>query len=229
MRLSAWHDLYTQPGRGTALLARFWPARVPASTTSIAVDGLSVAMTGEPVSGDDWAVQHDSAGCSIFVVDGLGHGLPAADAAREAIQAFRDNPGLPPVQRMQAVHDRLRSTRGAAAALAVIQTQDRTVRFVGIGNIAGVIVDGATSRSLVSMSGTLGHNVRVFREFSYPWPPRGLLVLHSDGVSGRWDLSSYPGLPYRDPALAAAVLYRDMARDKDDATVVVARESGEDL
>jgi anti-sigma regulatory factor (Ser/Thr protein kinase) len=226
VRLSASYDLYTRPGHGTAILARFWPSRPPAGDTALDMGGFSVAMAGEEVSGDDWAVHHRPRGCSILVVDGLGHGIAAADAAREAIQAFQKNPLAAPSECMEAIHARLRSTRGAAAALATIDASARTVNFIGVGNIAGMVTDTPECRTLVSMSGTLGHNVRCMREFVYPWCPQSRLILHSDGVSGRWDWSSYPGLMQREPVLAAAVLYRDMARGKDDATVVVAREGG---
>jgi hypothetical protein len=50
--------------------------------------------------------------------------------------------------------------------------------------------------------------------------------MHSDGLSARWDLMSYPGLLRRAPGVIAAVLYRDMARTRDDATVIVARPRG---
>jgi hypothetical protein len=125
---------------------------------------------------------------------------------------------------MEAIHARLRGTRGAAGAVAMIDVAAGALSFTGVGNVAGTLADGDSVRNLVSMSGTLGHNVRVIREFSYPWSPRSVLTLHSDGISGRFDLSSYPGLLRHAPAVTAAVLYRDMARGKDDATVVVARE-----
>jgi hypothetical protein len=47
--------------------------------------------------------------------------------------------------------------------------------------------------------------------------------MHSDGVASLHDLAPYPGLLRRDPGLIAGVLYRDLARRRDDATVVVAR------
>jgi len=226
VRLSASHDVYTQAGHGTAILARFWQSRQAMLPTQLVVEGFSVAMAGEDVSGDDWAVHHHARGCSIFLVDGLGHGVAASDAAREAVLAFRDNPNATAVDCMEAIHARLRSTRGAAAALATIDSGAGTLSFLGVGNIAGLVTDGQGCRNLVSMAGTMGHNVRVLRAFSYPWTPQSSLILHSDGVSGRWDLGSYPGLMQRVPMIAAAVLYRDRSRAKDDATVVVARESG---
>ncbi len=54
-------------------------------------------------------------------------------------------------------------------------------------------------------------------------PEGALLVMHSDGISAKWDLASYPGLASRHPSLIAAVLYRDFRRRTDDATIVVAR------
>jgi hypothetical protein len=50
-----------------------------------------------------------------------------------------------------------------------------------------------------------------------------LLILHSDGLATRWDLSRYPGLALRHPTLVAATLYRDFTRGRDDVTVFVAR------
>ena len=66
--------------------------------------------------------------------------------------------------------------------------------------------------------------MRSFREFTYEWEPGALLILHSDGVGTRWDLAAYPGLARKHCSLIAGVLWRDMARGRDDATVFVARE-----
>ena len=59
------------------------------------------------------------------------------------------------------------------------------------------------------------------REFSYPWPEAGMLVLHTDGLSTATGLDSDPSLAQRDPSLIAGVLYRDYSRGNDDSTVVV--------
>ena len=50
--------------------------------------------------------------------------------------------------------------------------------------------------------------------------------MHSDGLISHWKLDAYPGLALRDPALVAAVLYRDFQRGRDDVTVLVARAAG---
>ena len=66
--------------------------------------------------------------------------------------------------------------------------------------------------------------MRKVQEFEIPWPAGSALVMHSDGIGSRWTLERYPGLLTRDPAVIAAVLYRDFCRGTDDATVLVARE-----
>ena len=83
--------------------------------------------------------------------------------------------------------------------------------------------DGVAQTSVVSQPGTAGHLARGIREYTYRWPSGALLVLHSDGVSTHHDLTRYPGLGQRHPALIAGVLLRDAGRGRDDATVVVAR------
>ena len=82
------------------------------------------------------------------------------------------------------------------------------------------MIDGV-SRSMVSNNGTLGHSVRRIQDFQYPFPKGSLLVMHSDGISNRWLLDTYPGLAQRHPAVVAGVLWRDFGRGRDDATIVV--------
>jgi len=165
----------------------------------------------------------------ILLADGLGHGILAAEAAVEAVKTFQNNTSLAPAQVVAAIHAALRSTRGAAVAVAEVDAAQQVVRFAGVGNIAGLILSADGCRHLVSHNGTAGHEVRKIQEFTYPWPARGggrqpLLILHSDGLTSRWDLDRYPGLAQRHPSLIAGVLYRDFYRGRDDVTVVVATE-----
>ena len=78
-------------------------------------------------------------------------------------------------------------------------------------------------RQMVSFPGTVGHELRKVRQFTYDFPPGAMIVFHSDGIVSRWSLEPYPGLAAKDPALIAAVLYRDFHRERDDATVVILR------
>jgi hypothetical protein len=224
-RLADDFDIYSQPQRGTVLLARLRRKREPlVSRCAFQACGVSVAKRGEAVCGDAWQVQHRPEAALVAIADGLGHGAGAADAATTALGAItvRTYPGS--IEALEAMHAALRSTRGAAAALAEIDATSCTVKFTGVGNIAARIWRDGAVRHVVSHNGTLGHQARYFREYSYPWDSRGMLVMHSDGLISHWSFDAYPGLRARDCSTVAAVLYRDYSRDRDDVTVVAVKE-----
>jgi hypothetical protein len=79
--------------------------------------------------------------------------------------------------------------------------------------------DGSTH--LIPQNGIIGHTMPTLRSTSTPWPSGSRLVMHSDGVSARWRLDAYVGLWNAHPALIAGVVFRDYARARDDATVLV--------
>jgi anti-sigma regulatory factor (Ser/Thr protein kinase) len=225
-RLSTFFEISSAPGKGTALLARI--GRVKSKRP--AEPGLEwgvvcVPKREEEVCGDAWAVTAGHVRNTILIVDGLGHGLHAFEAAREALRAFWEHAGERPASILNALHQTLRGTRGAVAAVAAIDWDTRELRWAGAGNIAGTLVpvEGKAS-SLVSHSGTVGQNVTRFQEFTQRWPHEGLVIAHSDGLSNRWELKSYPGLTRKDPSLIAGVLYRDFASRLDDTVVLVGRE-----
>jgi len=226
-RLSTMFDVFSVPGQGTAILSRFWPkaSKGPPKGGSWEIGALCVPKPGQSVSGDccDW--KEASLGLRVIVADGLGHGPLAARASLEAIKGFRSHAHLSPTELLRVIHNTLRSTRGAAVGLADVHPEDRIVRFVGVGNISGVVIEPSRRRNMVSHNGTVGSEVRKIQEFEYPWFDDATLVMCSDGISTRWSLDPYPGLIRRHPSLLAAVLYRDYGRGTDDSTVVVVRRA----
>ena len=224
-RMSTQSDIYTLPGKGTAVLAR-WSAARPALNLprGIQLGAVNVAKPGEEACGDAWGASWNDGELIILVADGLGHGLEARLASAEAVRQLYENPELGPKPLLARIHQALRSSRGAAVAAARIDTGRGKLTFAGLGNISGRIYNGSESRqNLVSLNGTAGHQCEKIQEFSYPWPEGALLVLHSDGLATGTTLDAYPGLAARDPVLIAGVLYRGFTRDRDDATVVVAK------
>ena len=127
-------------------------------------------MPGETVSGDAYAVHHAPGRWVGMIADGLGHGLIAADAAQQAVRVFREHALAGSTELMQRMHMALRGTRGAAVAVAEINTLARDLRFTGMGNVAGSIVHEGASRGVISHNGIVGHEMRKVQEFSYPFP-----------------------------------------------------------
>lgn len=181
----------------------------------------------ELVSGDTWRAASQNGCLSLMIVDGLGHGPEAAKAAQAAADAFEEAPFGELTANLQRAHERMRGTRGGALAMLQINSHSDELKFVGIGNIAGSIRTDhdATSRGLCSHNGIAGGQFHRVQEFTYPFPPRGLLVVHSDGLLTRWSLDGYPGIASRHPAVIAALLYRDFYRGRDDVTVAVVQRS----
>ena len=224
-RLSDEFDIYTIGGKGCALVAQLWSRRPPSGNrpAPLEIGVVCLPKPGEVACGDAWAVEWRGGHCVILVADGLGHGADAAAAAMAAVNALRTHPQLAPAALIELAHDALRSTRGAALAVADIDLA-REVRYAGIGNIAGVALAPGGNRHMVSHSGIVGHEARKIQEFVYPWSQDSVLVMHSDGLATHWNLDQYPGLAGRSPSLIAGVLYRDFARGRDDVTVVVAKK-----
>src|SRR5215813_7606206 len=224
-RLSDEFDIYSIPGEGSALVAQLWSRR-PASgnrPAPLEIGAVCLPHPGEAVCGDAWAVEWRGGHCVILVADGLGHGADAAAAAMAAVNALRTHPQLAPAALIEFAHGALRSTRGAALAVADIDLAQE-VRYAGIGNIASMTYAPDSARHMVSHPGIVGHEVRKIHEFVYPWPQDALLVMHSDGLATHWNLDQYPGLASRHPSLIAGVLYRDFTRGHDDVAVVVAKK-----
>ncbi|HVI10653.1 MAG TPA: SpoIIE family protein phosphatase, partial [Candidatus Binatia bacterium] len=224
-RLSTAFDLYSAPGIGTCVSAEFWPHKAVKSAFSFSLGLVSLAMRGESVCGDGWGIRSMPDHCFFMVVDGLGHGIFASEAAREAERVLSETHAASGANILRDCHDALKKTRGAAAAVAGISQEKGTLTFAGIGNISATLIDGQSRRGIASHNGTLGHQVHKIQEFTVPWHPDSILIMHSDGLGSKWDLNQYPGLAGKHPSIVAAMLYRDFHRERDDVTVMVVKNS----
>jgi anti-sigma regulatory factor (Ser/Thr protein kinase) len=223
-RLSHAMDMVSWPGLGTAVLARLQKGNPPAqkqlAESSHGV--IAVCAPGEEVCGDAWSMASAPEGQSLLVADGLGHGPGASAAAVEAVRVFQNHSGHRLTTLLEYIHAGLRSTRGAAVAIARLHRAEGKIEYGGVGNIAGVLITDDGVKRMVSLSGTAGHNMRKVQSFEYPFR-QGLVILHSDGLSSSWTLDRYPGLAKAHPTLIAAVLFRDYWRQRDDVTILVSR------
>lgn len=223
-RVSDIFEVYSDPGAGTLVRAEFWQSKHHSSAGgSIEIAGVSEPIHGEEECGDGWGFRKFADALVLMVVDGLGHGTFAAEAAREAEQVLARAQLASPQDILQDIHGALKKTRGAAVAVVKIQPEKALLSFVGVGNISASIVSAGTSRSMASHNGTVGHQMARVQEFTYPWNPDSHLIMHSDGLGSRWDLERYPGIWSKHPSLIATILHRDFSRGRDDVTVLVAK------
>ena len=221
-RLAREVAFHSAPKGGTAVLVRMGAKQSSDAGPPRNSAALCVPKTGEQVCGDTAAIVFRPNGTiGIMLADGLGHGPLAAAASGEAARLFRKHAALHSTGVLPMLHAGLRATRGAALAMASIDPAARQVTYSGIGNIAGFIADSGGVRRMVSHSGTAGHTAGRMQDFHYPIHNRPVLVMYSDGLATSWSPESHAGLFGLDPLLIAGVLYRDHARGRDDASVVV--------
>jgi anti-sigma regulatory factor (Ser/Thr protein kinase) len=215
-RLADFCDLYSVPGQGTALVARFWPTPHPGA---VPYAGLVRPITGETECGDIFGAVETQDRLTGVLCDGLGHGPLAARAALEAVAAVVEDPAGEPAALVERAHRRIGHTRGGA--VAVVQVTGQVARFAGLGNIAATILADGARKGMLSVPGIAGHQARTIRQFEYAVPPGAAVILHSDGISGRWEPAALPGLNARDPLVVGATLLAQAGSRRDDAGVLV--------
>ncbi|MDF5755764.1 ATP-binding protein [Spongiactinospora sp. TRM90649] len=218
-RLASGYDIYSVPGKGTVLTMHFSPDDVPVSP--LRASGLTRPIGEEMVCGDAYAAVETDDLITVALCDGLGHGPAAAEASAEAMEIFRRAAHLPPGEILTRVHEGIGHTRGGALAIARIGRA--AVTYAGIGNVAGWIISEGARRGLTSMPGIAGHQSRTPREFGYDLPRNATVVLHSDGLTSRWNPATVPGLFARSPSVISAALLREAGSRRDDACVVAVK------
>ncbi|WP_439881977.1 SpoIIE family protein phosphatase [Pontibacter sp. MBLB2868] len=231
-RQSSLFDLYSFPGFGTVALVHVTKSK-PASKIippppRLEIGYVMVPKPKETVCGDGFDISTNNNRTDIMVLDGLGHGLNANDASNQAIKAFREHLPLDPANRLRAIHNSIKRTRGAVGFTATIS--NGTIAYCGVGNISGKLyatesaIPGMQYKNIISYNGILGHNIpTTLNNQQLDWVRNKTIVLHSDGLKSRWDLSKYPNLLRHHPTIIAAVLYLEHCRHTDDTLVVVCK------
>ncbi|MER7205614.1 ATP-binding SpoIIE family protein phosphatase [Streptosporangium sp. NPDC020072] len=220
-RMATGYEVHSVPGRGTVLGMYFTARQSP--KPACRVSGVTRPIGEESVCGDAFAASDSGTSVTVMLCDGLGHGPAAAHASRKAVRLFTEHAALAPGDILERLHRGLGQTRGGAVAVARVDRVTGTVGFAGLGNVSAWIAGHDGRQGMISVPGIAGHQARTLRQYEYTAPPHSVVVLHSDGLSDRWDISAYPGLATRAPSVVAATLLRDAGTRRDDACVVAVR------
>jgi hypothetical protein len=197
-----------------------------AEAPGVRAGGVNIPFAGADFSGDAWAWVRSGDRLTLMLADGLGHGSEAARASTTAAEELRHWARLPPAECLPKLHAALAGTRGAAVAVAQLDTWAGRLRFAGIGNVTARLREGDRWRTLLSRPGIVGvHRPGTVREEETAWTTESLLILHTDGLPSRWTPPPDTGLPPADPAVTAAVAVRDAGSParpvRDDTAVAV--------
>jgi phosphoserine phosphatase RsbX len=146
-----------------------------------------LALPGEVKSGDCFHIEQSADRAFIGVIDGLGHGAEAAVAAEAACRTLANSAGQTLNQMLLSCHEQLRGTRGAAMTLLQMDMRARRLEWLGVGNIAAVLIHpeptGALTRTeLFVRGGVVGVSLPTPAVVSARIVPGDLLVAATDGV-----------------------------------------------
>lgn len=176
-------------------------------------------------SGDLHVVVTFPGGALVGLIDGLGHGPHAAEAARAAAAVLEAHASDSLAILVQHCHDALRKTRGAVMSLASFRAADSSMTWLGVGNVDAVLIgsDGTRTEALVGRGGVVGYQVPTLRANTVRVSPEDTLIMVTDGISGGFTadlaIASSP------QEIADTILAR-FTKSSDDAHVVVARYLG---
>ncbi|MFC5904470.1 SpoIIE family protein phosphatase [Streptomyces zhihengii] len=209
----------SRTGYGTAASARIAATARAAGTEAAGTGAVCLPADGETECGDACAVRDTDSGRTAVVVDGLGHGEPAARAARTALRAFDSACAAPLPDIMRTLHRALRHTRGAAVGL--LRLLPGRAEYCGVGNIRMCLLSADAPRQrMESRPGVVGWNLPTPQVRSAPVEAGQLVVVHSDGIESRWAHSPPPALLSLPAELLPAALAHRHRRSRDDATAL---------
>lgn len=227
-RLATRLDLWSQPARGAVVLAEVADptSESPSARESYppALGHMVRPLRGEAVCGDAVAWREVDGGWLLLVADGLGHGPLAAEASSRAVTVLEAGNSESPGDLVLRMHTALAGTRGAAVAVSRVDADRGTVVHAAVGNISGRLIGGPQrARSLMSQPGIVGHKLPRVQETRYEIGQAELLVLHSDGLTEKWDAADVPSVVDHGAGVCAATLLRDAGTRRDDASVLTLR------
>jgi phosphoserine phosphatase RsbX len=204
------------------------PPRAEEQTPLVQWHAAGRAYGGADISGDLEVVAFFPGGALTAVIDGLGHGPEAAAAADAAAVVLRRQPGETVTDLMTLCHEALRRTRGAVISLASFDAASGTVTWLGVGNVAGLLLRLAplalpAREGLVTRGGVVGYRLPPLRPTSLPVSRGDVLVLATDGI--RTDFN-HGLMPRRSIENIAASILIDHGRVNDDALVLAVLYSG---
>jgi phosphoserine phosphatase RsbX len=182
-------------------------------------------LEGEARSGDLAVFAPTARGGLVCVIDGLGHGEPAAEAAAAAAEIVCARADAPAPALLEACHAALRRTRGVVMTLAGFDLERSELEWTGVGNVEARLVRAdagpdARDDSALVFAGVLGYTLPRVKPGRLPIGPGDAVVLVTDGIDAGFWATLAAGVPAQQ---LAERIYTNHAKGTDDALAVVVR------
>jgi anti-sigma regulatory factor (Ser/Thr protein kinase)/serine/threonine protein phosphatase PrpC len=226
-RLMDEFDIVSEPGTsgGMRIACRRWlrangGRTMPGPLTFGAASRPHPRMTE---NGDAFVIKCWGEGALVAVIDGLGHGPFARRAAQTARQYVESHVDQPLDLILRGVGRACRATRGVVMALARFDWAGTQLTFASIGNIEVRVFGSVEPMNFAVRRGIVGVSAPNPAVTQHRWQPHYLLILHSDGLTTSWRWEDFPGLRRASASVMARRLLQALAKDDDDATILVVK------
>jgi anti-sigma regulatory factor (Ser/Thr protein kinase) len=222
-------EIHSQPGQGTRVTCQRWLKPKPQAFMSSMID-IGVAtrpLPGMGVNGDAFVVKQWPEHALVGVIDGLGHGQYANLAAEKARQYVETHADQPLAAIFRGTARACLATRGVVMSLASFDLPENSPEmrfsFGSIGNIEVRLLGSSEQAFFNLRRGVVGANAPNVVVTEHGWSEGNLLILHSDGLSTHWEPGDFPNLFVSPANQVAQELLARLAKEEDDATVMVVK------
>lgn len=179
---------------------------------------------GESANGDTFIIKNIRGATLVGVIDGVGHGILANQAANTARQYIERHAESSLQDIFRGVERACASTRGVVMALAVLDWKKQTFRYASVGNIEAKIFNHEQEKpKFLVRRGIVGKHAPAPVVTENIWHSGDILALHSDGISTHWswdDFMSYANSPAQ---VITEEIFKVMEKNHDDATIVIVK------
>ena len=177
-----------------------------------------------PYCGDATAFHAENGITNLLIVDGLGHGKQAEEAAVAAVNYVSNHWILDLPELFAECGNAIRDTRGVAMGIARINEITGELSYAGIGNPRAIIA-GENVIRLTSTYGIVGSRYRKLNIEKAQLNQGDLVLLFTDGLKERVDISAYKYLLNDNLDYLAMKILQDWSIERDDAAILIYRFS----
>lgn len=175
---------------------------------------------GERYSGD-LVIYHQIGKHQFFIlVDCIGHGEQAYLMGVNIRSSIENCWTLNPSELLDDLGSSLKKGVGAAIGVLVINIEDYSYKYAGLGNISCKIV-GKNKLDLRSSDGILGMRNRSTITYKGTINAGDLVILHSDGLSNLSAIDDWNRYKIQSCSFAAKKLIEHLGTDLDDSSCLI--------
>lgn len=176
---------------------------------------------GEELNGDAYTIISMPDHTRIAIIDGLGHGAFAYNAAMIVKDYVENHNEQSVINIFYGAGLESISTNGVVMAVADFNTSENKFTFASIGNIEARLIDQDAMIHLPVRRGILGRNSPPPKITELDWKSNLKLILHTDGVSSKWNWDDFIDFSDKPALFIAEHMFKQLQLQHDDATLIV--------